>query len=242
MPLPDFAQGIQYSFLDSANRARLQAHAASTTGTSAAAASKTAASENDLTFDDLVDIVNPLQHLPIVGTLYRHFAHDPIKPLPKMAGDALYGGWMGLASSVADYAFEKITGKNFGDTVLAMVTGDDSAAQKPAMIAAGKPPPAAAPATKLASTPTAPVSKAPTVIAAATPAASPKPADATPSPPASGGADAQVPTIDAATLNAFMAAVNSKGIDSDLGQRTLDAYRRTVGLQAQSTAAPVTVH
>ena len=54
-----------------------------------------------VSFDDLLDVVNPLQHLPIVGTVYRALTHDQIKTPEKIAGDTLYGGVMGLASSVA---------------------------------------------------------------------------------------------------------------------------------------------
>ena len=127
-------------------------------GTASAAAktstpeAKPAAQDSDsdwhVSFGDLLDVVNPLQHLPIVGTLYRAVTHDQIKTPEKIVGDTLYGGLWGLAGSVADTAFEKITGHNFGDTVLALVTGphgDDSptavakADAKPAMSAAMPP-------------------------------------------------------------------------------------------------------
>jgi hypothetical protein len=78
----------------------------------------------DFSFHDLVSIVNPLQHIPVVSTLYRKLTGDTIKPLERIAGDTLYGGWMGLVSSVANLVFEKETGKDFGDTVLAFLQGD----------------------------------------------------------------------------------------------------------------------
>lgn len=252
MPVPDFAQGIQYSFLDAAVRARRQAAAQviaeSSSGAPSAAASpgaapaKTAATDPPLTFDDLLDVVNPLQHLPIVSTLYRHFTHDEIKPLPKIAGDALYGGWMGLASSVADYTFERITGRSFGDTMLALVTGDDTAP----------------PSTVVASAASASKPNAGVAIASARPASVPtasltNPQVAQPPPTRLAavasrpplplpGSGQPIPTIDAATLDAFMTAVNSKGLPGDLSQRTVDAYRRTVGLQSQAAPAVPTVH
>ena len=244
MPVPDFAHGIQISFLDSATRARMQSHAqAAAAGTpastnTAVAATGGPASGPPLTFDDLLDVVNPLQHLPIVSTLYRHYAHDEIKPLPKIAGDALYGGWMGLASSVADYAFEKFTGKSFGDTVLALVTGDE-----------GQPTTAVASTTATAkSTATATSSRQP--IPALSPSAAPptsqapevRVAAATRAPLPLSGAAQPIPTIDAATLDAFMTAVNNKGLPGDLGQRTVDAYRRSVGLQGQPATAAQTLH
>jgi hypothetical protein len=74
-------------------------------------------------FEDLLDIVNPLQHLPVVGTLYRALTGDKIGTVEKIAGDTLYGGLWGAVGSLADTAFEAITGKDFGSTVLAMVTG-----------------------------------------------------------------------------------------------------------------------
>jgi hypothetical protein len=254
MPLPDFAQGIQYSFLDTENRARIKAHAAArsdTSGASTAApgAGTTVASANDLTFDDLVDVVNPLQHLPVISTFYRHFAHDPIRPLPKIAGDALYGGWMGLASSVADYAFEKITGKNFGDTVLALVTGEDSATDNAVTRTAAATTNTASSVTAAPVTKTAAVSPipnpttefaSPSATAAPTSLAATNPTIATP--PPSPTTTAQIPDIDAATMDAFMAAVNSKGINGDLGARTLDAYRRTLGMQTSAAPAAATVH
>jgi hypothetical protein len=86
---------------------------------------------SDFSFHDLVSIVNPLQHFPIVSTLYRKFTGDTIKPLEHIAGDTLYGGWMGLVSSVANLVFEKSTGKDFGDTVLAFLDGDKGATPAP---------------------------------------------------------------------------------------------------------------
>ena len=71
MPVPDFAHGIQISFLDSATRARMQSHAqaaaASTPASTntAVAATGGPASDPPLTFDDLLDVANPLQHLLI---------------------------------------------------------------------------------------------------------------------------------------------------------------------------------
>lgn len=88
---------------------------------------ETAAGKPDgfkFSFDNLLDIVNPLQHLPIIGTLYRAITHDQIATPEKIAGDTLFGGLWGLVSSLADTAFEAVTGKNFGDTVLALFTGD----------------------------------------------------------------------------------------------------------------------
>jgi hypothetical protein len=81
------------------------------------------ATGSSFSFHDLLDIVNPLQHLPVVGTLYRAITGDSIGKFEKVAGDTLYGGVWGAVSSVADLAFEAVTGKDLGDTVLALVSG-----------------------------------------------------------------------------------------------------------------------
>jgi len=83
------------------------------------------AEHEGFSFGDLLDIVNPLQHLPIISTIYRHLTGDTIGLPEKIAGDGLYGGLVGLACSVGDALFQEITGKNVGDTVYAFVTGEN---------------------------------------------------------------------------------------------------------------------
>src|ERR1700744_3082919 len=101
---------------------------ASTPADQKGASSSTAAksSDWDFSFHNLLDIVNPLEHLPIIGTLYRAITGTHIGIPEKIAGDALYGGLWGAVSGVADAAFEAVTGKDFGSTVLAFFTGHHS--------------------------------------------------------------------------------------------------------------------
>ena len=108
----------------------------------AIAAAKTSGSSSDSSFGfaDLLDIINPLQHIPVVSTLYRHLTSDKIGTVAKLAGDTLYGGVTGLICSVADTALEEATGKGVGDTVYAMAFGEDTpttavaAAETPATV------------------------------------------------------------------------------------------------------------
>lgn len=90
----------------------------------------------DVSFSDLLDIVNPLQHLPVISTLYRAITGDKIGTPEKIAGDTLYGGLYGFVASLADSAFQAITGKSVGDTVLAFLTGSDSTASSSGVAAA----------------------------------------------------------------------------------------------------------
>jgi len=92
----------------------------------APAAARGSSPDGGFSFGDLLDIVNPLQHIPIVSTIYRALTGDQIKIFPKIAGDALFGGVAGFISSVADTIFEKITGRNVGDTVLAWIESEFS--------------------------------------------------------------------------------------------------------------------
>ena len=74
-------------------------------------------------FHHLWDTINPFQHLPGVSTVYRAVTGEHIGTFEKIAGDTLYGGLWGAVASMADTAFEAATGKDFGDTVLALFTG-----------------------------------------------------------------------------------------------------------------------
>ena len=80
-------------------------------GASPAASTTASAADSQFTFHDLLDIVNPLQHLPVIGTIYRAITGEHIGTVEKIAGDTLYGGMWGAISSVADSMFEAATGK-----------------------------------------------------------------------------------------------------------------------------------
>lgn len=80
-------------------------------------------------FQHILDVINPLQHLPIVGTIYRAATGERLDPVEKIAGDAIYGGLWGAVTAVADVAFEAITGKSVEDTVMAWFKSDSTPRQ-----------------------------------------------------------------------------------------------------------------
>src|SRR5437868_15249190 len=80
-------------------------------------------SDWDFSFHNLLSIINPLEHLPVIGTLYRAITGTHIGVPERIAGDALYGGLWGAISGAADAVFEAVTGKDVGSTVLALFTG-----------------------------------------------------------------------------------------------------------------------
>lgn len=75
--------------------------------------------QGDMSFWDFLDIINPLQHIPIVSTVYREITGDTIQPSMRVMGDILYGGVIGGMASIANAVIEQSTGKDVGDTVMA---------------------------------------------------------------------------------------------------------------------------
>lgn len=98
-------------------------------------ASSQSASRGDDSFDfwDFLDIINPLQHIPIVNVLYREITGDEIGAAAKLIGGGLYGlgllggGWVSLASSAVDFAVEGATGEDIAGHVMDFVFGEDGA-------------------------------------------------------------------------------------------------------------------
>lgn len=82
--------------------------------------------EDGFTFGDLIDIINPLQHIPIVSTIYRAITGDEIGAGPRMIGGAALGGVAGFAASAVGAMVHSETGMEVGEHVLASMTGAKS--------------------------------------------------------------------------------------------------------------------
>jgi hypothetical protein len=163
-------------------------------------------------FHHLWNVVNPLQHVPVIGTIYRAITGEHLDPVEKIAGDTLYGGLWGAVSSVADVAFEGLTGKSFEDTALALFKSDSSP--------------------KLASTKVvAPTITADISLPSADLPVLPAATDASVSAAAKSGMD----------VAALTRALSAKGVDSDTASRALYAYRRSMGWNSASPVL-ATVH
>ncbi|NKB49323.1 MAG: hypothetical protein GKS02_08150 [Alphaproteobacteria bacterium] len=72
-------------------------------------------------FDNLLDIVNPLQHIPVVSTIYRAISGDEIAAPARLIGGALFGGPMGLGSAAANLMFEEVSGDDLAGHALALI-------------------------------------------------------------------------------------------------------------------------
>lgn len=84
-------------------------------------------SDGDFTFGDFLDIINPLQHIPLVSTLYREITGDEISPHARIMGDTLFGGPSGFVAAAANVFFEEVAGGDIGETVMAFFSGEDGA-------------------------------------------------------------------------------------------------------------------
>lgn len=71
---------------------------------------------------DILDVINPLQHLPLVGSLYRFITGDTIKPAAMVAGGTIYGGGIGLVTSSVMAASRNDQGQDIGQRILSSLS------------------------------------------------------------------------------------------------------------------------
>jgi hypothetical protein len=79
-------------------------------------------------WDDFLDLINPLQHIPIVAQIYRAVTGDEINGAANLLGAIPFGplGGPGMIAAIADLAVKDVTGKDVGDNLEAMLFGKDS--------------------------------------------------------------------------------------------------------------------
>jgi hypothetical protein len=85
--------------------------------------------EDGFTFADFIDIINPLQHIPLLSTLYRHLTGDTIDRGSRVLGDTLFGGPIGTVASLINVFVEENTGKDLGEHALALFTDETPASE-----------------------------------------------------------------------------------------------------------------
>lgn len=74
-------------------------------------------SSPQLSFSDLIDVINPLQHIPLVSTAYRALTGDEISAPARVAGSTLFFGPLGAAAAVTNVVSESLTGKDVGENI-----------------------------------------------------------------------------------------------------------------------------
>jgi hypothetical protein len=130
-------------------------------------------------FDDLVDIINPLQHVPILSALYRWATGDKISQGASLAGDIMFGGAlfagpMAVIGPVMNAALTEATGgQNMSDRVATALLGPSPGEEVPTNLA--ETPPAMLARDEADVSPPVMASERPTEAAASAPP--PPPAD-----------------------------------------------------------------
>jgi len=89
------------------------------------------ADDEPFSFWDFLDVINPLQHIPGINTLYRELTGDTIKTPIKLIGATVLGGPVGFAAAMADSMIAEATGKDVGQHAMAMLKTDSAAPQAP---------------------------------------------------------------------------------------------------------------
>jgi hypothetical protein len=80
--------------------------------------------DDEPSFWDFLDVINPLQHIPIVNNLYREVSGDKIGVAARLVGGTLFGGPLGLIASAANCILEESSGRDAGGHVLALFRDD----------------------------------------------------------------------------------------------------------------------
>lgn len=81
--------------------------------------------EDGPSFADFLDIINPLQNLPIIGSIYRYLTGDERGAIPAVIGGALFGGPIGMAFAALEAAGKGESGEDIGGSVMAALFDDD---------------------------------------------------------------------------------------------------------------------
>ena len=95
---------------------------------------KVAEANGSSLFSEMLDCVNPLQQLPIVGSIYRAATGETISTGARLIGGAIFGGPIGLLASAVNAGIEALTGGDVGEHVISSLSTD---APKTAAQAAG---------------------------------------------------------------------------------------------------------
>jgi hypothetical protein len=80
---------------------------------------------DDLSFWDVLDVINPLQHIPLLSVAYREITGDQLHPTARVLGGALYGGPLGLMAGAMNAAFEQETGRDIAGNAMAVLRGEE---------------------------------------------------------------------------------------------------------------------
>src|SRR6185312_9653903 len=86
-------------------------------------------------FHQVLSALNPLQYLPVIGTIYRAITGDtipePVRRIGSLIASALLGGPIGIAINLGLLAAEKATGIDIDSSAQALLRGEPVNAAAP---------------------------------------------------------------------------------------------------------------
>lgn len=75
----------------------------------------------EMDFSDVMDVVNPLHHIPVVSSVYRNMTGDEISATARIVGGTIYGGPIGAASSLANAIVSEHSGRDLSEHAMAVL-------------------------------------------------------------------------------------------------------------------------
>jgi hypothetical protein len=75
-------------------------------------------------FGDVLDVINPLQHIPLVNMVYRGLTGDQIGGAAQIIGGGLFGGPIGAIAGTASAIISHQTGQSPAEVVVSAFNGD----------------------------------------------------------------------------------------------------------------------
>jgi hypothetical protein len=83
--------------------------------------------EDGLTFRDVLDAVNPLNHIPVISDMLASATGHTASTASRLVGGTLMGGPIGFVASLASVIFESSTGASPAQAVYAALTDEPPA-------------------------------------------------------------------------------------------------------------------
>lgn len=132
-PLPSFGKMVHYTPMAEAGLNQAYSPKEAEYRAAPIAYDEAGAQDEGYSFSDVIDMINPLQHLPVVGMIYRKLTGDTIKPISNIIGGTIFGGPIGAVSSTVNAIIKDRTGRDLAENAFAMVGFDIAPApiQKP---------------------------------------------------------------------------------------------------------------
>ena len=130
-PMPSFGSMVHETAL-AAQGMHYAPHGSSSLANDAASPDIAYEDEKDdgFSFGDVIDIINPLQHLPVIGTLYRKITGDTMGSFSGIVGSTIFGGPLGAIGSGINLALKESTGKDLAENAMSLVGFDVTPAIK----------------------------------------------------------------------------------------------------------------